>query len=81
MDTMIEGISGIKNIIWSTGIQKTLEKNKNARDAYRLFFDNFDILDGKKHTVSGVLENLWWNNFLEDRNKTEICKYICGKCK
>lgn len=81
MDTMIEGIRGIKNVIWSTGIQKTLEKNKNARDAYRLFFDNFDILDGKKHTVSGVLENLWWNNFLEDRNKTEICKYICGKCE
>jgi len=81
MDTMIEGVRRLKDTIWSTKIEHAVNNDKNAKDAYRIFYNNLNILDGKTHTVFGVLENLWWNDFLENRNNIEMCKYICGKCE
>lgn len=85
-DTIFEWPRRHEDIIWSTYLQKDdddLDKKfmstiKMLRD---FVWNKSDILDGKKHTVFGVVQNVWWEEFMDSRIDNEMCRWVCGKCK
>lgn len=81
LDHLLASRKYYKSIIHSTKYQNgnpdVIEKTKKD---IKLLFSDLSIFDGKKHTVEGVIKNLWWDELLDNQMNINKCKAVCGKC-
>lgn len=90
LDTAFEMPRKYRDIIWSTYLQPEDDRPTAFQDRIEsnvemlgkfIFNRDYSIWDGRKHTVQGVINNPWWDEFMNQRDRTYMCKHVCGKCE